>query len=90
METMLSPQKTRHTIKALIDELPAESLPTVETFIRFVQAQQAEATPAAESRPPWRYPTVPVPAESLDRLVGIMPDVEGDALRDTEAVYDEG
>jgi hypothetical protein len=46
------------------------------------------ATELPES-PRFRFPTVPVPASSLDRLIGLMTEVEGDALADTEALYDE-
>jgi hypothetical protein len=35
------------------------------------------------------YPTVSVPLSSLDGLIDIMPGIEGDALADTEALYDE-
>jgi len=38
---------------------------------------------------PYLYPTVPLPPSSLDGLVGIMPRVGGDALADTESLYDE-
>ena len=82
-------QKERQKIIALLDDLPADSLPMVETFIRFMQTQQPDKTPEKSEQTPWLYPTVPVSAESLDRLIGIMPGVEGDALLDTEALYDE-
>jgi hypothetical protein len=82
-------QKERQKIIALIDELPAASLPLVETFIRFMQTQQPDKTSEKSKQTPWLYPTVPVAPESLDRLIGIMSDVEGDALLDTEAIYDE-
>jgi hypothetical protein len=82
-------QKERQKIIALLDELPADSLPMVETFIRFMQTQQPAKTPEKSEGTPWLYPTVPVPPESLDRLIGIMPGVGGDALVDTESLYDE-
>ena len=37
---------------------------------------------------PYRYPTVPVPASSLGKFIDLMPPVGGDALADTEALYD--
>lgn len=42
-----------------------------------------------EERPPYLYPTVLLPPSALDGLIGIMPPVGGDALADTEALYDE-
>lgn len=94
MGSALSVQSTKQSILDLLDELPPESLTTVETFVRFLreQAQQGKAVVAAPDPaklPGFRYPTVPVPASSLDGLVGIMPAVGGDALADTEALYDE-
>jgi hypothetical protein len=38
---------------------------------------------------PYCYPTVPLPASALDSLVDIMPPVGGDALSDTEALYNK-
>jgi hypothetical protein len=81
-------------ILSLLDELPPESLNVVEQFVRFLheQARQGRTvTTISEEneRPPYLYPSVPVPASSLDGLVGIMPPVGGDALADTEALYDE-
>ncbi len=35
------------------------------------------------------YPTVSIPPSSLDGLIAIIPGIEGDALADTEALYDE-
>lgn len=87
METTLTSHETRKRIIALVQSLPAESLPIVEAFIRFVQAQQVAAL--TQPAMPWRYPTVAAPTAVLDRLTGLLSDVEGDALADTEALYDE-
>ena len=81
-------------ILSLLAELPPESLVVVERFIEFLreQAQRGETVTTVSGRgerPPYRYPTVPVPASSLSKLIGIMPPVDGDALADTEALYDE-
>jgi hypothetical protein len=92
---MLSVQSTRQSILDLLDELPLESLTMVETFIRFLrdQTQQGKpivAAPDVAELPRFRYPTVPVPASSLDKWVDLLPEgYEGDALADTEALYDE-
>lgn len=87
-------QSTRQSILDLLDELPPESLTVVEALVRFLrdQARQGRpvvAAPDVSERPRFHYPTVPVPASSLDGLVGIMPPVGGDALADTEALYDK-
>lgn len=87
METNLTSHATRERIIALVQTLPAESLPIVEAFVQFVQAQQAAAL--AQPATPWRYPTVAAPVAVLDRLTGLLSDIEGDALADTEAVYHE-
>ncbi|MCA9944243.1 MAG: hypothetical protein KC449_12225 [Anaerolineales bacterium] len=84
-----SVQQERQKIIALLNQLPADSLPMVETFIRFMQTQPPVAQATTKEPTPWLYPTVPVAAESVDRLIGIMPDVEGDALLDSEMAFDE-
>ncbi len=80
----------RH-ILALLEDLPPESLPLVERFVQFLREQARRGQPVVvrEERVPYIYPNVPVPASSLDGLVGIMSSVDGDALADTEALYDE-
>ncbi|WP_298403069.1 hypothetical protein [uncultured Chloroflexus sp.] len=66
METTLASHETRERIIALMQTLSAESLPIVEAFVRFVQAQQA----AALAQPTlWRYLTVAALAISLGRRV---------------------
>ncbi len=89
--TAVSP--TKQTILTLLDKLPPESLATVETFVRFVydQAQQGQPVVTAPVETPrFRYPTVPVPASSLDSWLDLLPEgYDGDALADTEALYDE-
>ncbi len=94
VSSTLSVQSTRQSILDLLDELPPESLTMVETFVRFLreQAQRGKpvvAAPDSAELPRFRYPTVPVPASSLDGLIGIMHPVGGDALADTEALYDK-
>jgi hypothetical protein len=48
-----------------------------------------DKTFAQFEQPVYRYPTVPVPASAIDGLIGIMPGIEGDALAETEALYEE-
>ena len=87
-------QTASSRILSLLDDLPEESLSVVEQFVQFLreQAQQGRSvvvTSENEEHPPYLYPTVPLPPSSLDGLVGIMPRVGGDALADTESLYDE-
>jgi hypothetical protein len=82
-------QQERQKIIALLEQLPADSLPMVETFIRFMQTQPPTTQATIKEPTPWLYPTVPVDAESVDRLIGVMPNIEGDALIDSETVFDE-
>jgi len=89
-----STRATRSRIVALLEDLPPESLTLVERFVQFLRdqarrGQPVESVPVREKRPPYMYPTVPLSASVLDGLIGIMPPVEGDALADTEALYDE-
>jgi hypothetical protein len=71
-------------IATLLDQLPPERLPVVETFIRFVQTQLVELSSVG------RYPTVLVSANSLDNWMDLLAEgYESDALADTESLYDE-
>ena len=98
MSTMASAQITKQRIAELLDDLPVKSLPVVEQFVRFLNEQtrlgQAVVTASDtsvagdEASPPFRDPTVPLSPSVLDGLVGIMPPVGGDALADTEELYD--
>src|SRR5262245_6100495 len=84
---------THNRILALLTTLPPESVGVVEQFVQFLyaQAQQGQfIVPVADrdTRASCRYPTIPVPAAVLDSLIGLVPSVGGDALADTEALYD--
>jgi hypothetical protein len=80
---------TRQYIQSLLDNLPAESLPVVEQFVRFLQEQDRHGqTITAPPHP--HYPTVALPAHSLENWLNLLPEgYEGDALADSEALYDE-
>ncbi len=86
-------KQVQSRIVSLLEQLPPESLSVVEQFVRFVyelaQKGQVVATVAKPPGAPYLYPTVPVPASTLRSLSGIMPPVGGDALADTEALYDD-
>jgi len=77
-------------ILSLLDDMPVESLVTVEQFARFMREQAQLRTVSAEQQHLYAYPTVALPPSSLDRWVNLIPGgYAGDALRDTEALYDE-
>ena len=96
MDTDVNVQTRERTVQshilALLDDLPPESLTVVEQFVQFLheQAQRGQPVVVRDERVPYAYPTVPVPASSLDGWLDLAPEgYEGDALADTEALYDE-
>lgn len=75
--------EVRRRIQNLLEDLPPESLPTVEEFLHFMR-QQATKTKKH------RYPTIAAPASTLTIWTRLLPvGYEGNALEDTEALYDE-
>jgi hypothetical protein len=94
IETKVPARMTRDHILSLLDDLPPESLAVVEQFVQFLgeQARHGRLVVSLSEEiggPSYRYPTIPLPVSALDGLIGIMPPVGGDALADTEALYDE-
>lgn len=88
MSPPFSARTIRKNILTLLDKVPSENLLMVETFVRFMRdQQQMGATSPTSDKTLWHYPTVPAATVNLDNLVGIMSDVGGDALEDTEALY---
>jgi hypothetical protein len=99
------PTPTRQTVQdeiaILVQELPYDSLLTLREFGRFLrfQRQQQSTTPvstsAHEVQPPLfhgrqiYYPLVRVAPAQLLELVGALPSIGGDALADTEAIYEK-
>jgi hypothetical protein len=78
-----SSQEIRERIESLLNDLPPESLYTIEQFARFLRYQRAPV-------PEPYYPTVLLPASSLDAWTNLLSEgYEGDALLDSEALYDE-
>ncbi|MBU1661414.1 MAG: hypothetical protein KKD28_08065 [Chloroflexi bacterium] len=86
---------TRKKIFSLLDALPDESLAVAEQFLRFLrqqawQGQLVVTSSVKEEQPPYLYPTVAVPTSSLNGWLNLLPEgYEGDALADSEALYDE-
>ncbi len=92
---MGSSTKLAQSLLPLLEDLPPESLKVVEQFVRFLheEAQQGNRVVTSElpeGRPAYLYPTVSLPPSSLNRWLDLVPSgYEGDALEDTESVYDE-
>lgn len=73
----------KQTIDKLLDGLSPASLQTVVEFVRYMRAKEP-----LDSGP--LYPTVDNPASSLKLWLDLVPNgYDGDALQDTEALYDE-
>ena len=85
-------EATRARIRQLLDELPGEDLLLVERFVIWTHRQASGQGSGAEKpgsgAVSYLYPGVFVPAAALDKLVGIV-SVGGDALADSEALYDD-
>jgi hypothetical protein len=76
-------QTARERIFTLLDGLSPENLKSVEDFVRFLHQ-------SGQSVSRTRYPTVQNPASSLRAWLDLVPNgYDGDALTDTEALYDE-
>jgi len=83
MNALVSTQLSKHRIVELLDELAPESLKMVEQFVCFLRQQGPVVVEP-------RYATVLAPASSLDAWAGLLSEgYMGDALADTEALYDE-
>jgi hypothetical protein len=88
-------QVMRDHILSLLNDLPLESLNVVNQFVQFLHERAGQGQPVVsksddEDKLPYLYPSVGVPAASLDGLIGLLSEgYEGDALADTEALYDE-
>jgi hypothetical protein len=87
-------QTTKQRIYKLLDDLPPTSLSVVEQFVEFMHQQARRRQPVVitsdREAPSYRYPTVKNPASSLSAWLNLLPEgCEGDALADTEALYDD-
>jgi len=94
MTDLTAVQDTKQRITTWLDELPPQSLTVVEQFVEFLRQkarqQQTPVVVAEREAPPYLYPTVAAPTSSLkvwNKLLDV--GYEGDALADTEALYDE-
>jgi len=88
-------QTAQERLFTLLSDLPPEGLTVTEQFVRFLReyARQGQAQFALQKPtelPPYIYPTVCLPASTLDAWLNLVPaGYIGDALTDTEAIYDE-
>jgi hypothetical protein len=74
-------QTTRERISTLLNNLSPEDLKSVEDFVLRLGKQSVSGP---------RYPTIENPASSLRAWLDLVPGgYDGDALTDTEALYDE-
>ena len=87
-------QETRDAVYITQHGRPAAVLVNYEQYEQLLQDLEAlteqvrQVTTAAA--PPYLYPTVALPASSLEAWLNAIPDgCGGDALADTEALYDE-
>lgn len=89
-----SSQVTERAISELLNDLPPESLAVLKQFVEFLREQAQRGQPVvlasgAETHP-YRYPTVAAPASSLKGWVNELTEgYDGNALADSEALYDE-
>jgi hypothetical protein len=74
----------RRRIQKLLEKMPAEELRFVEQFVQFIDQEGYSVIKESTEH----YPTVSLPANTFSQLIGLMPPIGGDALQDSEALYD--
>jgi hypothetical protein len=94
MSLSASSQVTQQAITELLDELPPESLVVLKQFMEFLHEQARRGQPVVAASgteaQPYRYPTVDAPASSLKGWSNLLKEgYDGDALADSESLYDE-
>ncbi|MBN1877399.1 MAG: hypothetical protein JXA33_24465 [Anaerolineae bacterium] len=94
MTDLTADQETKQKITAWLEELPPQSLTVVAQFVEFLRQKARQQHPlvvvAEKEAPPYLYPTVVAPTSSLEAWGKLLDaGYEGDALADTEALYDE-
>jgi len=83
-------QTAKRYITELLDDLPSESLSMVEQFVRFLREQKRKDPPIVGERSSFAHPAVSLPASNLDAWMNLLSEgYQGNALADTEALYDE-
>jgi hypothetical protein len=85
-------ERARQRIRELLQQMPLENLAFIEQFVLFMHQHGQLVVTVSEQKGqvPYLYPSIPVPASSLDSWSKLLDKgYEGDALADTEAVYDD-
>jgi hypothetical protein len=83
MDRAISPRKVMQRIQNLLEDLPPESLMVIEQLLRMMNQQTSTFKRH-------RYPTIAAPASTLTIWTQLLPEgYEGNALEDTEALYEE-
>jgi hypothetical protein len=86
----ISTKSTHDRILTLLTDLPPEGLAATEQFLDLLRKYAVYPPTAQSNLRPSRYPTVTLPASSLDAWLDLtVAGYAGDALADTEAVNDE-
>lgn len=92
-DTQENSEQTRQRLITLLKEMSGKELDVIEKFALFIRQQGGQSVVAVaerEGETPYQYPTVPVPASSLSKWSTLLDrGYEGDALADTEALYDD-
>lgn len=79
-------QSIEAEIVAMLHDLSTDAKMTVMQFVRFLHDQKSKPLPTTANK----LTVVSVPITSLSGFVGLLdPGYEGDALRDTEAYFDD-
>jgi hypothetical protein len=76
-------------IAGQMKDLPLEGLLTLRDFTAFLRQRSLTEPPSTSAPLSLHHLTVEMPAESLLGLMGLLPPIGGDALADTEALYDQ-
>lgn len=80
-------RQVRKRILRLLNDLPPDRLALAERFVQFLH-EQAQAVVDRERLPV--YPTIVAPPSSLSKWASLIREgYVGDALADTESLYDE-
>ena len=84
----LQVESIQQDIHKVVGQLPLESLKTLQQFAMFLQQQESEKPAFVNGKRPLEIKALPV--SSLTGLIGALsPGYEGNALEDTEALYDD-
>ena len=85
--TKASTKAVQQEIAGQMKDLPLEWLLAFRDYAELLHKHALRVQPI--STPLLRRPTVEVPANSLLGLIAMLPPIGGDALVDTEALYDQ-